>query len=272
MVRTVLVTGTNSGLGLATCLHLAGLGFRVVGTARSHEKLELLDKAAKDVGVHVEGAVLDITDEAGCQSVVTAVEPWAVVNNAGYMNVGRVVDVTREDALRQLDTLVVAPMRLATLALPAMRRRGSGRIVNVSSSIAHGTAAMTGWYQAGKHALGAVTDALRRELAGDGIDVVLVEPGGLDTGIWEKAEDDLLRRRDLSGDRTPYDRSLRILRTGRPHFPGPETAARVIGEALTAGRPKIRYPVGWDARLLCVGERLLPDRAQDRLFRAVLGR
>ena len=84
--------------------------------------------------------------------------------------------------------------------------------------------------------------------------------------------DDLLRRRDLSGDRTPYDRSLRILRTGRPHVPRPETAARVIGEALTAGRPKIRYPVGWNARLFCVGERLLPDRAQDRLFRAMLGR
>lgn len=100
---------------------------------------------------------------------------------------------------------------------------------------------------------------------------MLVEPGGLDTGIWEKAEDDLLRRRNLSGDRTPYDRSLRILRTGRPHVPGPETAARVIGEALTAGRPKIP---GWGGMpvLFRVGERLLPDRAQDRLFRAVLGR
>ena len=219
MVRTVLVTGANSGLGLATSIHLSELGFRVVGTARSEEKLAVLRQAG------IEGMVLDVTDGPGCEAVVGAVEPWAVVNNAGYMNVGRVVDVPSEDALRQLDALVVAPMRLATLALPAMRRRGSGRIVNVSSSIAHGTAAMTGWYQAAKHALSAVTDAFRREVAEDGIDVVLVEPGGLDTGLWDKAEDDLRRRRERSGARTPYDRALAVVRTSRPSMPGPEKAA-----------------------------------------------
>ncbi|HEX2046683.1 MAG TPA: SDR family NAD(P)-dependent oxidoreductase [Acidimicrobiales bacterium] len=266
MVRTVLVTGANSGLGLATSLHLAELGFHVVGTARSEEKLEILEKEG------IEGAVLDVTDRAGCEALVGRVEPWGLVNNAGYMNVGRVVDVEPDQALRQLDALVVAPMHLAALALPAMRRRGSGRIVNVSSSIAHGTAAMTGWYQAAKHALSAVTDAFRREVAEDGIDVVLVEPGGLDTGIWDKAEDDLLRRREKAGDPTPYDRSLKLLRTTRPYMPGPERAAEVIGRALTAGRPDVRYTVGYDAPLVRLSERLLPDRAHDRLVRAVLGR
>lgn len=272
MVRTVLVTGANSGLGLATCLHLAELGFGVVGTARSKEKLDVLHKAAGDAGVQVDGAVLDVTDGPGCEALVGSLEPWGLVNNAGYMNVGRVVDVAPEDALRQLDTLVVAPMRLAGLALPAMRRQGSGRIVNVSSAIAHGTAAMTGWYQASKHALSAVTDAFRREVAEDGIDVVLIEPGGLDTGLWDKAEDDLERRRRRSGDATPYDRSLRMLRAGRRHFPGPETAAEVIGRALTAGRPAVRYQVGLDAPLVRLTERLLPDRVHDRLARAALGR
>ena len=272
MVRTVLVTGANSGLGLATCLHLSKVGFRVVGTARSEEKLDVLRKAAGDAGVEVEGAVLDVTDGPGCERVVGDIEPWGLVNNAGYMNVGRVIDVTPEEALRQLDTLVVAPMRLAALALPAMRRRGSGRIVNVSSAIAHGTAAMTGWYQASKHALSAVTDAFRREVAEDGIDVVLVEPGGLDTGLWDKVEDDLLRRREGAGDTTAYDRSLRILRTGRPYMPGPEIAAEVIGRALTAGRPELRYSVGLDAPLVRLAERLLPDRAHDRLVRAAMGR
>ena len=201
MERTVLVTGANSGVGKVTVIHLAGLGFRVVGTARSEEKLESLEKAARDAGVEVDGAVLDVTDEPACAAVVERYDPWAVVNNAGFMNVGRVVDVTREEALRQLDTLVVAPMRLTALALPGMRRRGEGRIVNVSSTIAHATSVMTGWYQASKHALDAVTHALRREMAGDGIYVVVIEPGGLNTRFWDKAADDIERRPPPGGGR-----------------------------------------------------------------------
>lgn len=162
MVRTVLVTGANSGIGLETAVHLSGLGFRVVGTVRSEDKGESLVKAASDAGANVEVALLDVTDAGGCERLLTRLEPWALVNNAGYMNVGRVADVPPEDALHQLHAMVVAPMRLATLALPAMRRRGEGRIVNVSSVTAHATGAMTGWYQACKHALSAVSDALRR--------------------------------------------------------------------------------------------------------------
>lgn len=116
MVRTVLVTGANSGLGLATALHLASLGFRVVGTARSEEKAEVLAKAASDAGAEVETAILDVTDGEACEELVTRLEPRGLVNNAGYMNAGQVVDVPPEDALRQLHTMVVAPMRLAALA------------------------------------------------------------------------------------------------------------------------------------------------------------
>ncbi|MFP5372015.1 MAG: SDR family NAD(P)-dependent oxidoreductase, partial [Actinomycetes bacterium] len=173
---------------------------------------------------------------------------------------------------RQLDTLVVAPMRLAALAVPSMRLRGSGRIVNVSSSQAHATAAMTGWYQAGKQALSAVSDALRREVAADGLDVVLIEPGGLNTGIWDKAADDLTRRGPGSDAPGTYDRSLRLLKALRPFMPDPATAARVIGTALTAGRPATRYHVGRAATVVRVAHSVLPDRAQDRLLRAALGR
>ncbi len=112
MLRTVLVTGANSGVGLETALHLAGLGFGVVGTVRSDEKAELLAKAASEAGVPVDTAVLDVTDGARSEALVRELEPWAVVNNAGYMNLGQVVDVPAEDALLQLDAMVVAPMRL----------------------------------------------------------------------------------------------------------------------------------------------------------------
>jgi len=270
MMRTVLVTGANSGVGRETVLHLAGLGFRVVGTARSEEKLEAIEKAAGDAGVEVEGALLDVTDEPACADLVARTDPWAVVNNAGFMNVGRVVDVTREEALRQLDTLVVGPMRLAALALPEMRRQGQGRIVNVSSTIAHATSVMTGWYQAGKHALDAVTDALRREVAGDGIYVVLIEPGGLNTKLWDKAAGDIERRRAAAP--TEYGRAERMLQATHGRMTEPAQVAKAIGRALTAGRPAIRYRVGLDARVVPLLDRLVPDGAQDRIQRRVLGR
>lgn len=139
------------------------------------------------------------------------------------------VNVPAEDALRQLHAMVVAPMRLAALAFPSMRSRGEGRIVNLSSVAAHATAAMTGWYQASKHALSAVTDALRREVAADGIDVVLIEPGGMQTAIWDKAAGDLVRRRRNSGSPVSYDRSLRVLCAAQPFMGAPSSVAEVIG-------------------------------------------
>lgn len=88
MTCTVLVTGASSGIGLETALHLAALGFGVVGTARSQDKAESLATSARDAGVVVDTAVLDVTDANRCQELVTGLEPWAVVNNAGYINVG----------------------------------------------------------------------------------------------------------------------------------------------------------------------------------------
>ncbi len=95
-----------------------------MGTARSKNKLASLTKAADEAWVAVEGVVLDVTGAEACRNVVASLEPWAVVNNAGYLNLGRIVDVPPEDALRQLDAMVVGPMRLARLVVPSMRRRG----------------------------------------------------------------------------------------------------------------------------------------------------
>ena len=271
MARTVLVTGANSGIGLHTAVHLARLGFDVVGTVRSEEKGESLAKAASDAGVEVEVAVVDVTDAVGCELLVTRLEPWGLVNNAGYMNVGRVVDIPPEDALHQLHAMVVAPMRLATLAIPSMRRHGGGRIVNVSSVTAHVTGGMTGWYQACKHGLSAVSDALRQEVAADGIDVVLIEPGALRTGIWDKTRDDLVERRQSSVDPTAYDRSLEVLTVLRRFLGDPRAAAEAIGKALTADRPRSHYRVGADARLVELLDFLVPSRLKDRLARKVLG-
>jgi len=182
--RTVLTTGANSGIGLATVVHLAALGFHSVGSVRSEAKAVEVAQAAANAGVTVDTVLLDVTDAVRCAAVISELRPWAVVNNAGFSGVGAIEDVTDEEARHQLETMVIAPMRLSRLALPHMRAAGQGRIVNVSSIYGLITTPFSGWYQACKHALEAASDALRLEVARDGIKVVLVEPGGFKTGIW----------------------------------------------------------------------------------------
>jgi short-subunit dehydrogenase len=271
MQRAVLVTGASSGIGMATVLHLARLGFRAIGSVRSGEKAHRLAEAAKEAGVDVETLVFNVTDAEACERLVPDLGLYGLVNNAGYYNVGTVEDVSAEDALRQLHAMVVAPMRLASLVLPGMRELGQGRIVNVSSLTAHLTSALTGWYQAAKHALSAVNDALRVEAAWYGVDVVVVEPGAIRTEIWRKAEDDLVRRRTGSLYSNAYDRALGTLRRleGRAH--DPSMVAEVIGKALTAGRPSARYRVGPEARLLEWANAVVPAPVKDRILGAALG-
>lgn len=270
MERTVLVTGASSGIGLATTLHLAELGFRVVASTRSPGKAAEVEDAASRVGAEVETVVFDVTDPATYEEVVPALDLWGLVNNAGVMHVGTVEDVPIDTVRQQFDTLVFGAFRLAQLAVPAMRRRGEGRIVNVSSAAAHATGPLLAWYGAAKHAMGAVSDAFRAEVAGWGIDVVAVEPGAVRTPIWDKAEAELERR--LPASRTPraYERALSLLRGSRSRMPGPEVVAAVIGRALGSGRPRATYRVGWDSWVLPAAARLLPPGAKDKVVRTVL--
>lgn len=268
--RTVLVTGANSGVGLATVIHLARLGFRSVGSVRSRAKATSVLKAAASASVTVETVVLDVTDAERCQRVVDRLRPWALVNNAGYSGVGVIEDVTDQEARRQLETMVVAPMRLARLALPHMCSLGQGRIVNISSIYGLTTTPFSGWYQACKHALEAASDALRVEVARDGINVILIEPGGVKTGIWEGMKGELDRRTD-SRYETEYRRVLALLKPYMVLMVGPEAVAKVIGKALTADSPSARYLVGRDAQGFAAAQCLVPTKARDRVTRLLIG-
>ena len=268
--RTVLTTGANSGVGLATVLHLAELGFRSVGSVRSRAKAAQVVEAATTAAVTVETVILDVSDAERCRAVVDQLRPWGLVNNAGYSGVGAIEDVTDEEARLQLETMVVAPMRLARLALPHMRAAGQGRIVNVSSIYGVTTTPFSGWYQASKHALEATSDALRVEIARDGIKVILIEPGGVKTHIWQEMEADVARRAGSSYE-SEYRRVLTLLKPYLAVMAGPEAVAKVIGKALTAGRPRARYLVGWDAQGVVAAQSLAPTAVKDRIARILSG-
>ena len=268
--RTALTTGANSGIGLATVIELAHRGLRSVGGVRSAAKARVVHTAARKAGVDVETVILDVTDASRCAAVIDELEPYAVVNNAGISNLGAVEDVSDADARRQLEIMLLAPMRLARLAIPHMRGRGGGRIVNISSVYGIATTPLSGWYQAAKHGLEAVSDALRVEVARDGIRVVLIEPGGFDTGIWENGAQ-AVRSRGRSRYATAYERTLRGIQLARPLMGEPGQVARVIAGAVTSRRPRHRYLIGYDAQLARVYASAVPEELRDRLSRVALG-
>lgn len=265
--RTVVVTGANQGIGLATVVELARHGFDVVGTVRGDDQADQLAGAAERAGVTVRTTRLEVTDEADCRRVIDTTRPWGLVNSAGYAATGSVLDVTDDEAREQIETLVIGPARLSRLAARQMRHAGTGgRIVNVSSIVAEISSPMLGWYQASKRALEGMSDALRMEVRADGIDVVLVQPGLVRTDIWRRTRQQLERNTDL---RDAYDAWARVTRRITPYMAEPERVSEAIRTALTADRPRDRYPVGTDAQVLTRVARVVPVPVTDAFTRAL---
>jgi NAD(P)-dependent dehydrogenase (short-subunit alcohol dehydrogenase family) len=266
----VLTTGANSGIGLATVVEVARKGFDSIGSVRSAAKARIVRDAAREAGVEVRTVILDVTDEAQCRKVIDRLRPYGIVNNAGYGAIGAIEDVSDAEAHAVFETMVFAPLRLARLALPHMRERGGGRIVNISSIYGLTTTPLSGWYQGAKHALEGLSDALRVEVAKDGVKVVLIEPGGFDTGIWEDTHSEVAKRPE-SKYRTAYGRLQAGVKLSRPLMGHPKAVARVIARALSAQRPSARYLVGADAQAIAFWDRLIPTEVKDRVTRISLG-
>lgn len=267
--RTVVVTGSNSGIGLATVIELARAGFDVVGTVRGDEQARTVALEAEVAGVEVRTTRLEVTDEADCRRVIDEHRPWGLVNNAGYAAAGAVLDIGDDEARQQLEAMVIGPVRLSRLAAQQLRQAGTGgRIVNVSSIAAEVSSPLLGWYQAAKRALEGVSDALRLELAADDVEVVLVQPGIIRTDIWRDARQRLDRP-------TQFDRLnetwSRVTRRLTPYMTAPEHVARTIRKALTDEHPSVRYPVGIDAHVLTRVAQVAPAPVTDALTRALFG-
>ncbi|MCA1710959.1 MAG: SDR family oxidoreductase [Actinobacteria bacterium] len=268
MSKSVVVTGANSGIGLATVLELASAGYDVIGTVRSASKAALVQTGAADKGVTVRTVELDVNDAASTEAGFAQVEQmtggqlWAVVNNAGYAQAGAVEDISDEQVRAQLETNLVAPIRIARLVLPGMKARGDGRIVNVSSVAGRLSTPLMGWYCASKHGLEAVTDALRMEVEADGVRVILVEPGMFGTDIWSAAGAGSLPDPSSARYAAAYARS-EALSAQSKRLPDPVWVARTIRVALSNPLPMARYVVGADAVGGILAETLVPTVVTD---------
>lgn len=268
--RTVLITGCSSGIGAATAARLAGSGWDVWASARRPETLDELAAA----GCHT--LALDVTDEDSMTAAVDAVLEGAgrndgLVNNAGYSQSGALESLDVADVRRQLETNVVGLLRLTQLVLPTMRSQRSGRVVNIGSMGGKLTFPGGGAYHASKYAVEALSDALRFEVAGFGIRVVLVEPGlittnfdaavaaGMPTGEGPYAA---FNAAVQAATLDAYDGPM--ARFGGP----PEAVAAVIEKALTKARPKPRYTVTVSAPAAMAARKVLGDRGWDLAMRA----
>jgi NAD(P)-dependent dehydrogenase (short-subunit alcohol dehydrogenase family) len=268
--RTVLTTGAGSGIGLATVIELGRRGFDSVGGVRSQAKARAVRQAGRAAGVKVRTVLLDVTDAGDCKRVISGLKPYGLVNNAGVSASGAIEDVGDEDARVAFETMVLGPMRLARFAIPFMRGYGGGRIVNISSIYGLMTTPLTGWYQASKHALEALSDALRVEIAADKVAVVLIEPGAFRSNIWESAGNDVQKRLD-SEYFAAYRRLEEGIRVSQRLMGDPIEVGRLIASVMTAKKPKSRYLIGYDARAIDIYSKLLPTEVRDRLARMTLG-
>jgi NADP-dependent 3-hydroxy acid dehydrogenase YdfG len=263
--KVILITGCSSGIGAATALRLVKAGHTVYATARKVETLTALAEAG------CRTLALDVTNEASMAQAVAAVEAehgavGVLINNAGYSQSGAVESVSMADARRQFETNVFGLLRMCQLVLPGMRAQRQGKIVNIGSMGGTLTFPGGGLYHASKYAIEALSDAMRFEVKGFGVDVILIQPGLIKSGFAEAvvgaiAEGGVYAEFNAAVAKVTlaaYETGLMAALSGSP-----DDVAAVIQKALGARKPKARYPVTASAHLLMAQRRLLSDWAWD---------
>lgn len=265
MSKVALVTGASSGIGQAIAARLLADGFVVYGGARRVERMA--DLAAKGATT----LALDVTDAASAQAAVDTIlkdhgRLDVLINNAGYGSFGAIEDVPLDEARRQFDVNVFGLAQITKLVLPQMRQQRAGTIVNISSMGGKLTTPLGGWYHASKFALEGWSDCLRFELRPFGIDVVVVEPGGIETEFMDVVHDQLDKTSE-GGAYQPLVDGLRRAERRMGKLSKPEVIADVVSRAARAARPKTRYATGAGARPFLFLRRWMSDRQYDWLLR-----
>jgi NAD(P)-dependent dehydrogenase (short-subunit alcohol dehydrogenase family) len=275
----VLVTGSSTGIGRATALRLDRDGWRVFAGVRREEDAESLRAGGSDRLVPV---TLDITDATQVGAVGELVGERVgeagldgLVNNAGIAVLGPLETIPIDDFRRQIEVNLTGQVAMTQAMLPLVRR-ATGRVVFVSSIGGRMALPFGAPYHAAKFGVEAVADCLRQELRPWKIDVAVIEPGSIDTPIWERGEriaDDVASRapaaqEELYGETIERFRAA-VRRTAERGIP-PEKVAAAVVHALSASHPRTRYVVGADARGQALLKRLLPDRALDAAIRRAM--
>jgi short-subunit dehydrogenase len=269
--KTVLITGCSTGIGRSTAERLARNGHTVYATARRLDSIgDLAQHGCKLLA-------LDVCEETSMRAAVDTIERehgavGVLINNAGYGSEGPVEEVAMSEVRRQFETNVFGLLRLTQLVLPGMRRQRWGKIVNLSSMGGRMTLPGGGIYHATKYAIEAMSDALRFEVRGFGVDVIIIEPGAIKTEFGNTA----IAKVDAIGGSADYADFREVLKQnirGAYEGPmaafavGPEAVAKVIDKAISASRPRTRYVITVGARMLMGMRRILPDRAFDAFLR-----
>ena len=275
----IVITGASSGIGEACALHLDGLGYRVFAGVRDPADGEALKAKAS---ARLTTVLLDVTDpdsiDRAAETVKAAVGAAGLaglVNNAGIGVGGPMEVVSLAELRKQFEVNVIGQVAVTQAFLPLLRQ-GRGRIVNMGSIAGRAATPFLGPYAASKFALEALTDAMRMELRPWGIHVAIVEPGAIESRIWEKARHMAVRREAEASPeaKAHYGEAAARVReameqAARRAIPA-VAVARAVAHALRAARPKTRYLVGLDARIRAALTAWLPDRVQDWLLRRIL--
>jgi len=270
-LKNVLITGCSSGIGHAVALGLAQRGWRVFATARKPEDV------ARLIGEGLESLRLDLNDSASIRATVDEVLARsggrldALFNNGGFGQVGAVEDLSRDALREQFETSLFGWVELSNRVIPAMRAQGCGRIVMNSSVLGYAAFPYRGAYSAVKFALEGITDTLRLELAGSGIQVSLVEPGPIVSRFRDNCLAHFEKHIDWqhSVHRASYAGQLARLKHPGPVAPftlGPEAVLEKVVHALESPRPRARYPITVPAQAFWWLKRLLPTRWMDQVL------
>ena len=278
-VRVALITGCSTGIGRATALRLDASGWSVYAGVRRQEDADSLAAAGSE---RLTPLIIDVTDPGSIAAAAERVEAesaaglGALVNNAGVAYTGPLEFVPLDELRNQLEVNVTGHVAITQALIPALRR-ARGRIVNVTSIGGIVATPFFGPYNASKYALEAISDCLRVELRPWGIDTIAIEPGSISTEIWTSGLDqfDRTEERMPAEAQTLYGKAIKGLRraarqTGERGIPA-DHAAAVIEKALVVSRPRARYLIGRDARVMATLSRVLPDRLWDRAIGRIMG-
>jgi len=265
--KVVLITGASSGIGKSTVVQLLSDGYIVYGAARRLEKMDDLKKA----GAHI--LSMDVTDDKsmvdGISSIISEQGRIDVlVNNAGYGSYGSVEDVSIKEAKRQFEVNIFGLARLTQLVLPYMRDNHFGKIINISSIGGKIYTPLGAWYHGTKHALEGFSDCLRLETKSFGIDVIIIEPGAIQTEWGDIALDNMRQTSGKGAYKNVVNGTIKMFQKSykKGSSSSPDVIATAISKAIKAQKPKTRYAAGANAKPIIFLRWLLSDKIFDKVI------